>query len=158
VKVVADTSPIHYLILIDQTDLLAGLFGRVFVPPAVEAELRHPSAPAVVRRTIAERPDWLETVLFKVAPTQPPVVGLHAGERDAILLADFIAADLVLLDERKARRAAVGRGHKVVGLFGLLVRGAQLGMIDFDQAVERLTATNFRLDPRLIHLYRASLP
>ncbi len=91
-KVVADTSPIHYLILIDQTDLLAGLFGRVFVPTAVEAELRHPSAPAVVRRTIAERPNWLETVLFKVDPTQPPVVGLHAGERDAILLADFIAA------------------------------------------------------------------
>lgn len=157
-KVVADTSPIHYLILIDQTDLLAGLFGRVFVPPAVEAELRHPSAPAVVRRTIAERPDWLETVLFKVDPAQPPVTGLHAGERDAILLADFIAAELVLLDERKARRAAVGRGHKVVGLFGLLVRGAELGMIDFDQAVERLAVTNFRLDPRLIHLYRASLP
>ena len=79
-KVVADTSPIHYLILIDQTDLLAGLFGRIFVPPAVEAELRHPSAPAVVRRTIAERPDWLETVVFKVNPAQPPVVGLHAGE------------------------------------------------------------------------------
>ncbi len=109
-KVVADTSPIHYLILIDQTDLLAGLFGRVFVPPAVEAELRHPSAPAVVRQTIAERPDWLETVLFKVDPVQVPVVGLHAGERDAILLADFIAAELVLLDERKARRAAVERG------------------------------------------------
>jgi len=31
-------------------------------------------------------------------------------------------------------------------------------MIDFDQAVERLTATNFRLDPRLIQLYRASVP
>jgi predicted nucleic acid-binding protein len=30
VKVVADTSPIHYLILIDQADLLADLFGRVF--------------------------------------------------------------------------------------------------------------------------------
>jgi hypothetical protein len=30
VKVVADTSPIHFLILIDQTDLLAGLFGRVY--------------------------------------------------------------------------------------------------------------------------------
>jgi predicted nucleic acid-binding protein len=158
VKVVADTSPFHYLILIDQTDLLSGLFGRVFVPPAVEAELRHPSAPAVVRRTIVERPDWLETVLFRVDPARPPVVGLHAGERDAILLADFIAAELVLPDERKARRAAVGRDHKVVGLFGLPVRGAELGMTDFDQAVERLTATNFRLDPRLIHLYRASLP
>jgi predicted nucleic acid-binding protein len=140
VKVVADTSPIHYLILIDQTALLAGCFGRVFVPPAVEAELRHSSAPAVVRRTIAERPDWLETVHFKIDPAQAPLVGLHAGERDAILLADFITAELMLLDERKARRTAVGHGHKVVGLFGLLVRGAELGIINFDHAVERLMA------------------
>jgi len=79
VKVVADTSPIHYLILIDQTDLFAGFFGRVFIPPAVEAELRHPSAPAVVRQTIAERPDWLETVLFSQtlsATTRP----IHSPE------------------------------------------------------------------------------
>lgn len=107
-KVVADTSPIHYLILIDQTDLIAGLFGRVFVPPAVEAELRHPSAPAVVRRTIAERPDWLETVLFKVAPAQPPVLGLHAGERDAILW--LISSPRIWCSSMRGRRAGPRSG------------------------------------------------
>jgi predicted nucleic acid-binding protein len=60
----------------------------------------------------------------------------------------------VILDERKARRVALQRGHKVVGLFGLLVRGAESRLVDFDAAIGRLAATNFRLDPALIDLFR----
>jgi hypothetical protein len=114
VKVVADTSPIHYLILIDQTDLLSGLFGRIFVPPAVEAELRHPSAPAVVRRMIAEGPDWLETVLFKIDPAQAPVVGLHAGER-------------VPREPTLSRRERIGGKYPALRVSGLPRRSPEWG-------------------------------
>ena len=38
--VVADASPLHYLILLDQIALLEQLYGSVFVPEAVAAELR----------------------------------------------------------------------------------------------------------------------
>jgi predicted nucleic acid-binding protein len=47
--VVADTSPLFYLLSIDRIDLLPQLFGRVFIPEAVHKELCHPTAPTLVR-------------------------------------------------------------------------------------------------------------
>jgi predicted nucleic acid-binding protein len=37
--VVADTTPLNYLVLIQHEDLLPRLFGRVLISPAVAAEL-----------------------------------------------------------------------------------------------------------------------
>ena len=46
--VVADTSPLNYLILIDEIDLLPVLFGKVLLPHAVFQELKHPkTAPKI---------------------------------------------------------------------------------------------------------------
>jgi predicted nucleic acid-binding protein len=38
--VIADATPLNYLILIPQADLLPQLFDRVLIPPAVFNELR----------------------------------------------------------------------------------------------------------------------
>lgn len=48
--VVADTSPLRYLLQIDQVDLLPQLIEKVFIPSVVCEELRHPSAPQVGAR------------------------------------------------------------------------------------------------------------
>lgn len=40
-KVVSDTSPIHYLVLIGEDPLLRALFGMVQVPAEVIRELAH---------------------------------------------------------------------------------------------------------------------
>ena len=47
--VIADTSPLHYLVLIEQTDILPSLFGHVIIPPGVAVELQRPRTPAPVR-------------------------------------------------------------------------------------------------------------
>jgi len=60
VIVVSDTSPLNYLVLIEQVQVLPVLFGRVVVPPAVMAELQHAGTPAVVRAWAASPPPWLE--------------------------------------------------------------------------------------------------
>jgi predicted nucleic acid-binding protein len=39
VAIVSDTGPLHYLVLLDQIELLRGLFGEVLVPSIVLAEL-----------------------------------------------------------------------------------------------------------------------
>jgi len=41
--VVADTSPIRYLVRIGKIDLLPHLFEKIFLPSVVADELRHPS-------------------------------------------------------------------------------------------------------------------
>ena len=58
--VVADTSPLNYLILIGAVDVLAPLYTRVVVPQTVAAELRASRTPAVARAWIAQPPGWLE--------------------------------------------------------------------------------------------------
>ncbi len=46
--VVSDTTPLNYLILIGDVDILPRLLGRVLVPPAVIKELKHPQTPPPV--------------------------------------------------------------------------------------------------------------
>jgi len=47
--VVADTGPVHYLILIGQISLLPALFERIFIPVSVREEMLHHNTPDVVR-------------------------------------------------------------------------------------------------------------
>jgi predicted nucleic acid-binding protein len=47
--VIADTTPLNYLVLIQLSDLLPHLFHRVLIPPAVFEELRDPETPGLVR-------------------------------------------------------------------------------------------------------------
>ena len=57
--VVADTSPLRYLVLIERIDVLPTLYGRVIVPPAVIAELSQEHTPAMVRAWLSDPPNWL---------------------------------------------------------------------------------------------------
>ena len=153
-KVVSDTSPICYLLLIDQIDLLPGLFKSIFVPEAVLEELGHPSVEETVRRWAAAPPTWVEIGKVQAPSESLPrdLARLHRGEREAIQLADQISADLVLLDERDARRVATQRGLSITGLIGVLDRAASARMVELEAAVARLIRTNFRISPRLLEL------
>jgi predicted nucleic acid-binding protein len=57
--VVSDTTPLNYLILIDSVHVLPALFGQVYAPPAVIAELSHSRTPGPVRGWVASPPGWL---------------------------------------------------------------------------------------------------
>lgn len=50
--VVADTSPINYLVLIAQIDLLKQLYARILIPPAVLVRMERPLHFAVTRVTL----------------------------------------------------------------------------------------------------------
>jgi hypothetical protein len=58
--VVADTSPINYLVLLEHTAVLPALYTRVLLPPAVVLELLDAEAPEVVRAWAADLPTWCE--------------------------------------------------------------------------------------------------
>jgi predicted nucleic acid-binding protein len=147
--VVCDTSPLCYLALIDHLDLLPTLFSRVLVPSTVLDELQHELSPPVVRTLGSQPPGWLE--VRPVPPhTDPSLSTLDDGERDAILLAEEVAADLIVLDERKARLLAKERGLKVTGLLGILKSAARRDKVDLGSAVDRLRQTTFHLSDSLV--------
>lgn len=146
--VVSDTSPICYLVLIDAVELLPQVYGPVIIPADVKAELMSAATPQKVRNWLREPPAWL-TVQENVADDES-LGRLDSGERAAILLAEAIQADAVLIDEKAGRAAAAERGLRVIGLLGVLIDGANLGLIDFKLAAERLQETSFWVSPKLL--------
>lgn len=103
--VVADASPLHYLVLIEQVALLPALYGQVIIPHEVREELQHQKTPETVRVWIRHPPSWLD-----IHPSHPEgdleLLRLGRGERQVILLAQAISANVLLIDERNGRRAA----------------------------------------------------
>ncbi|HLM98172.1 MAG TPA: DUF3368 domain-containing protein [Bryobacteraceae bacterium] len=141
--VVADTSPLRYLVQIDQIQLLPRLFEKILIPSVVSDELRHTSAPEVVRNWMSKKPDWLEVSV--VDPSDDPSLrALDDGERSAISLGLSVSADLILIDDRRGAVAARDKGLEVTGTLGILDLAARRGMIDFANALARLRTTNFR--------------
>jgi predicted nucleic acid-binding protein len=147
--VVADTSPLNYLVLIDQIRLLPALYQRVLIPEAVLTELRRPCAPKLVGLWIATPPPWLEICAVHGVPDES-LLTLDPGERDAILLALERGVGVVLMDEAEGRREAERHNVRVAGTLAVLEQGAQRGLIDLPAVIDRLRQTNFRLSSNLI--------
>ena len=151
--VVADTSPLNYLVLIGETDLLCQLYGRVLIPPAVLSELQDLGAPSVVIAWIKLCPAWLEvrkvTVPFKEGSEE-----LDAGETEAIALAEEYGPDvLLLMDEETGRLEAQRHGIRTTGTLGVLDDAAARGFVDLGAAIDQLRSTNFRVPDSLLQWF-----
>ena len=147
--VVADTTPINYLILIEEIDILTKLYGRVVIPYAVRDELLRPRAPIRVREWTERPPGWLD-VLTSNRESDPTLSRLDAGERAAITLAEELAADQLIVDDSFARRIAESRGLSAIGTLGVLQEAAELGLLDLRTAFQRLQQTTFHVSPALL--------
>jgi predicted nucleic acid-binding protein len=148
--VVADTSPILYLVLINQVELLHTFYGEVIIPDAVATELDAAKSPAPVRTWISTPPSWAE--VRTVTPDQLARVTaeLDSGERAAIALANALSADLLLIDDARGRAEARRRRLVVTGTMGVLRTAAERHLIDVPQVLEQLRATSFYVDDTLI--------
>jgi len=149
--VVADSGPLHYLILLEHIELLRRFYGQVLVPEPVAGELSAAAAPAVVRDWITKPPTWVD-----VRPVPSDAVSmirydLDLGERAAIALAETMHADLLLIDEAAGRAEAKRRHLRVTGTLGVLRVGAEQGLVNVPDLLERLKATSFYLDETLLH-------
>jgi predicted nucleic acid-binding protein len=144
---VSDTSPLNYLILIGEIELLPKMFSRVVIPPAVRVELCHERTPPVVAAWVSRLPSWIEIVS---AAGSSVGTALGRGEAEAIAVAQKIAADITLIDERKASLVARQHGLTATGTLGVLDLAAEKGLVDLNMAVLRLLKTNFRVSPIVV--------
>jgi predicted nucleic acid-binding protein len=141
--VVADTSPLNYLIRLGRPDVLREIYGRVLVPCAVLTELQHPEAPPEVRAWASAPPAWLEAMeVQKLDPSLAAELG--PGEREAISLAIEVRADVLLIDERTGRREAEARHIAVAGTLAVLLQASLRGYLDLPEAMQRLRQCGFR--------------
>ena len=140
--VISDTTPLHYLVLVGQAELLPQLYGHVIIAQAVFEELQRPRAPKAVLTWITHRPPWLEVRRASHAP-DPSLQNLGAGEGEAITLAQELRADLLLIDDEEGRQEAESRKLAVIGTLGVLDKAAERGLIDLLSTLARLQQTNF---------------
>jgi len=147
--VVSNTSPLNYLILIEQIDVLPRLYDRLIIPPSVNQELRAQQTPESVRTWIRDPPNWLE-ISSEAGSPDSTLDGLHAGERDAISLALRVRADALIIDERRGRIEAEERGLKVIGTMGVIASAHERGLLDLTSSITRLLQTTFHVSPKLL--------
>ena len=124
--VIADTGPINYLVLICEIEVLPKLYNRILILPSVCGELQHARAPEAVRLWINQPPEWLHVRASSLTPDSHLLkADIEVGERDAILLAQELTADELLMDDMG-------------------------GLLDFRDVLDRLRNTNFRIEKGLL--------
>ena len=147
--VISDTTPLNYLVLIEQQELLVQLFNRVIIPQGVWKELQAEGTPESVRTWVDNKPDWL-VVKQANFPADSALAALGHGEQEAILLAQDLNADLLLMDDKDGRAEAARRNLIVVGTLGVLDAAAKRGLLNLPEALARLQRTSFRASEELI--------
>jgi len=129
-KAICNTGPIVALSMIDGIDILRHLFEFVAVPEAVHKEILEGGT------TNAGLANYRKVKWIKVMRLSKPVdpllrTSLDAGEAAVIGLARELSVNLVLVDERKARRIArTIYGLHVIGSARVLVEAKRRGLLD----------------------------
>jgi predicted nucleic acid-binding protein len=126
--IVADSSPLIALAVIDQLDLLPNLYKRVLIPPAVWDEvtvkgIRMPGAQSV------SQVQWLEIESPSVENVSALSILVDRGEAEALALAQSIPDSIILLDDAQARRVAERLGIPRIGTLGILRRAKKANLI-----------------------------
>lgn len=123
--VIADTSPVLHLGRIGRLELIPSVVGKVIVPRTVWGELVHPGTRSDVLHAV-QSASWIDVV------EDPRVedLKLDPGETAAILLAEAMSADALLIDERRGRAVASSRGIAVIGTLGIVAGARRRGVIE----------------------------
>jgi predicted nucleic acid-binding protein len=140
--VVADSSPLHYLVLIDHAAILPTLFGQVVIPPTAVEELQRSRTSALVRDWMSSSPACLEIRHPRQTP-EALLFRLGAGERDVIVLAQEMQATLLWMNDMEGRAAAEHLDFSVMGTLRVLELAAERGLLDLSTAIAKLQATSF---------------
>lgn len=151
--VVADTSPLLHLARIGRLSLVETALGPVVVPRTVWSELIQPGTrPEVV--DALRGATWI-TVRDD---TEAFDLGLDPGETAAILLAESLGAEAVIIDERRGRAVATSRGLAVIGTLGVLAGAHRAGALErVAPVIAALRADGFWLADDLVASFLARL-
>lgn len=128
-------------------------FPRVVIPAAVHLELVAADV-AIILRSInsAHQAGWLQIMEPTEPNWQPPISRLGPGETAALALASEMPKAILLMDERRGRRAARILGIPTTGVLGLLIWARREGHIEsLTAAIDDLqTKDRFFIDPELL--------
>lgn len=152
-KVVSNASVLISLSAIGRLRLLQDRFpDGIAIPQAVWREVVSEGGTRLGALEVAKA-SWIRVQDISAGPVLPLLLSeLDAGEAESIALAIEMRADVILVDERDARRAARSMGLNVLGTVGILIwarRTARLPELKAELSA-LLEKGKFRLSSRLI--------
>lgn len=152
-KAVSNTTPLRYLIAIGHDYLLERLFEKISVPAAVRDELTDARSPDKVRHYFLSLPAWYEVRTVREVKLDTFPVSLHRGEREAIVLAETLRPDVLLIDDQAGRTIALGRSIPISETLGVIERADTLGLVeDFPSLLAQLRTSGFFISETLEQL------
>jgi len=145
---IADSSALIALAVIDKLEILDRLFGNVYIPRAVYNEIikEHKESSIKLQSYAQDRVlDISSNINFNVS--------LGLGESEAIILYKEQNADYLLCDDKKAKKFAKSFGINVVGSLGVLLRAKEEGYIkQLTPSIDRLRDSTIYIDEKTYHL------
>lgn len=149
--VVSDADVIIHLLKLDKLQLLQHLFNEVFIPAYVEQEVRFKEDPAFA--LAAGSYIKIQATSQAAAEQIAAAHGIHSGEAHVKALGEELKAKIMLTNERKVRIAAREEGFQAVGTIGIILRAAQVRMLEKAEAqslLDKMRDTSFRIHPDIL--------
>ena len=151
--IVADAGPLIALARIQRLSLLQALYSDVLMPVAVQRELHLGTPrPGAQVLTHAMNEGWLRAqAVDNTAELASLNRVLDAGEAEAIVLAEQVTCQFLLIDDWHGRTVAKQRGLTVAGVAGVLLAAKRGGLItDLSPVLAELVTIGYRLSPQLV--------
>lgn len=153
-KAVCNASPLISLGKLGRLELLPALLGEVAVSAEVYQEVVVAGAGRPAALAVQAAP-WLRVQPCPAPEKLRQMQASHAlglGELATIVLAQAMAADWTVIDERAARRLAVQHGLRVIGTVGILEAGHRRGLVaDLRGVFAQMAAAGIRIDPEILN-------
>ena len=149
-RVICDSTVLIGLAKIGKLDLLKQIYEEVYIPEAVYTEVvsRGKGKPGV--REIANAL-WIKKEPVKERRTVDLLIAeMGHGEAEVLVLGKELNADWLLVDDERARTAAVSAGFNIIGLAGILLLAKQLKLIpSIKPLFDELRNKNFRISDKI---------
>lgn len=131
-KVISNASPIIALSLIERLHILKDLWREIIIPEAVynEVVIKPKGKHDISLIEDAIDNNWIKVIGIKNRLQAKMLMSiLDIGEAEAIILAQEISADLVILDNKEPRLFAYQIGLKVIGTIGIILKAYEKKII-----------------------------
>ena len=145
---IADSSALVALAIVDKLDTLEILFGSVYIPTAVFNEISKKDKPESKKLT-----DYCKSRVIDVTEQVNFNISLGLGESEAIVLYKEKNADFLLCDDKKAKKFAKTFGINTIGSLGILLKAKEKKLIDsISPLLELLKESNIFIDDKTFAL------
>ena len=152
-RVICDAAVLIGLAKIGKLNLLEKLYEKIYIPRGVynEVVVRGRSRPGAEE---IDQAKWVGRIKVKDWTAVNLLVSeFGQGESEVLVLGKELKADWLILDDARARTAAISAGYRVIGLAGILLLAKQRNLIeDIKPLFNELVDKNFRLSDKIMEM------